>query len=108
MHDEILERHRIDIPDERVIVTSDEEDEAWWREVAAYGWIRMDHTRFKTDERYGRWHALIIDSIIQSNGLGFVGTDRSTFSMLSRRRVLEWNNGAVRMVLWGRKSADDH
>lgn len=50
----------------------------------------------------------IIDAIIQSRGLGFVGTDRSTFSALARRRVQEWNNGAVRTVKWGQPDADQH
>lgn len=53
-------------------------------------------------------HPLVIDSAIQSNGLGFVGTDRSTFSILSRRRVADWHGGSTRMVLWGKKGADDH
>lgn len=113
-------------------MTSDESDEAWWNEVAAYGWKRLDHAAEGTVERFTRWyfslplshipkihahicislvlcrHPLIIDSIVQSKGLGFVGTDRSTFSVLSRRRVLDWHDGAVRMVLWGKKGADDH
>ena len=53
-------------------------------------------------------YPVILDAAIQSNGLGFVGTDRSTFSTLSRRRVMDWHDGATRMVLWGRKGADDH
>lgn len=105
---EIFERHGIVIPDDKVIITSDETDETWWQEVALYGWVRMNHDEEKTAERYSRWHPLILDSVIQSNGLGFVGTDRSTFSTLSRRRVLDWNDGVVRMVRWGKKGADDH
>jgi len=108
VQDEILERKGIFIPMTRVIMTSDETDEAWWDEVAALGWVRMDHDQQHTVERYSRWHPVILDAAIQSGGLGFVGTDRSTFSVLSRRRVLDWHDGAARMVLWGRKGADDH
>lgn len=53
-------------------------------------------------------YPVILDAAVQSNGLGFVGTDRSTFSILSRRRVIDWHDGAARMVLWGSKGADDH
>ena len=53
-------------------------------------------------------YPVILDAAIQSAGMGFVGTDRSTFSVLSRRRVLDWQDGAARMVMWGRKGADDH
>lgn len=127
VQDEILERQGIYIPMTRVVMTSDETDEAWWAEVTALGWARMDHDEQRTVERYGRWyvllrihhrecctdarrfrHPVILDAAIQSGGLGFVGTDRSTFSVLSRRRVLDWHGGAARMVLWGRKGADDH
>ncbi|GJE85810.1 O-fucosyltransferase family protein [Phanerochaete sordida] len=108
VQDEILQRKGIYIPMSRVIMTSDEKDEEWWKEVVAQGWVRMDHDALQTEQRYTRWHPVILDAAIQSAGLGFVGTDRSTFSVLSRRRVLDWNDGAVRMVLWGRKGADDH
>ena len=43
----------------RVIMTSDETDEAWWDEVAAIGWVRMDHDALGTVERYGKWYVLI-------------------------------------------------
>lgn len=53
-------------------------------------------------------YPVILDSAIQSNGLGFVGTDRSTFSILSMRRVQDWHDGATRLVKWGKKNADAH
>jgi hypothetical protein len=52
---EILEKHGLYIPMNRVIMTSDETDEAWWQEVEALGWAKMDHTEQQTEERYGRW-----------------------------------------------------
>lgn len=108
-------------------MTSDEHDEKWWAEVTAQGWVRMDHAKFRTEELYGKWcvlpplvcsrvsqahdygrYPVILDAAIQAAGVGIVGTDRSTFSILSRRRVLDWNEGVARMVKWGRKGADDH
>ena len=50
----------------------------------------------------------MIDAVIQSGGVGFLGTDRSTMSTLARRRVQSWHNGVVRTVKWGEKGADDH
>ena len=55
MQDELRERKGIDIPTSRVIMTSDETDQAWWDEVAALGWMKMDHVAQQTVERYGRW-----------------------------------------------------
>lgn len=92
----------------RVIVTSDEKDPAWWEEVFALGWRTVDHEAARTVEVFGRWYPVLIDAAIQSAALGFVGTDRSTYSVVSRRRVETWNDGATRTVLWGFKGADDH
>ncbi|KAJ7493304.1 hypothetical protein B0H11DRAFT_956715 [Mycena galericulata] len=101
---ELLTRKGIQV--DRVIITSDEEDSGWWDEVRQLGWSRPDHSQ--TIERYGPWYPPLIDKAIQSASVGFVGTDRSTFSILSLRRVRSWHNGATRMVLWGRPGADDH
>jgi hypothetical protein len=53
-------------------------------------------------------YPIFIDAIIQSNGDGFIGTDRSTMSLLARRRVESWRNGVTRTVKWGTPNADDH
>lgn len=53
-------------------------------------------------------YPLLIDAVIQSGGIGFVGTDRSTMSILARRRVEAWHGGITRTVLWGHVGADDH
>ncbi|KAH9898206.1 hypothetical protein C8Q73DRAFT_684005 [Cubamyces lactineus] len=108
VQEELRERKGIDIPMTRVIVTSDEKDPAWWEEVAALGWRTIDHDTAGTAEVFGRWYPVILDAAIQSGALGFVGTDRSTYSIVSRRRVETWNDGATRTVLWGYKGADDH
>jgi hypothetical protein len=38
---------------DHVIVTSDEKDESWWKEVTDQGWSRIDHS--KTVDLYGAW-----------------------------------------------------
>ncbi|KAJ7089795.1 hypothetical protein B0H15DRAFT_930626 [Mycena belliarum] len=91
---------------DRVVVTSDEQDSAWWAEVAELGWMRPDHAR--TAELHGVWYPILIDAAIQSGGLGFVGTDRSTVSLMGSRRVATWHGGVVRTVRWGYPGADDH
>lgn len=50
----------------------------------------------------------MLDAVVQSMAAGFVGTDRSTFSHMARRRVTDWNHGAVRLVKWGTPNADAH
>jgi hypothetical protein len=51
---EILERKGIEAT--RVIVTSDETNRTWWREVDELGWLAPDHSR--TNELYGHWYDL--------------------------------------------------
>ncbi|QRV98201.1 O-FucT domain protein [Ceratobasidium sp. AG-Ba] len=94
----------------RVLVTSDEDDPEWWKQVAALGpeWSWIDHTAEKTAETHGQWYPLILDAVIQSMGIGFVGTQQSTMSQIAWRRVEDWQNGLGVEVRWGRPGADDH
>jgi len=84
-------------------VTTCVTDEAWWDLVKAQGWYRLEHSN--TAAEYGRWFVLplhfllfrsslaivrypvIVDAVVQSKGMGFVGNALSTFSILARRRV---------------------
>jgi hypothetical protein len=101
---ELLERKGLVV--NHVIVTSDEKNATWWDDVVTQGWFRVDHS--ETVEIYGAWYPVLIDAAIQSLGVGFVGTDRSTMSILARRRVQSWQNGAIRTLKWGRSDSDDH
>jgi len=89
-----------------VVITSDEDDPEWWADVNRQGWKSPNHTN--TESEYGRWYPVLIDAVIQSNGVGFIGTDRSTMSEMGRRRSESWHGGVTRMVKWGYIGADDH
>ena len=125
--EELLLKHGLDV--KHIIMTSDEDDPAWWAEVYAQGWKAPDHTNTATE--YGRWcvpfsfipflassadlhpvlfirYPVLVDAVIQSNGRGFVGTDRSTMSEMAKRRSESWHNGVTRLVRWGWIGADDH
>ncbi|KZT30813.1 hypothetical protein NEOLEDRAFT_1054252 [Neolentinus lepideus HHB14362 ss-1] len=84
----------------RVIMNSDEKDPAWWDEVAALGWTWADHEKERTAELYGQWYPVLIDAVIQSSGVGFVGTDMSTMSLLAQKRTEDWQQGVTRTVVW--------
>ncbi|KAH6918153.1 hypothetical protein BKA70DRAFT_1089311 [Coprinopsis sp. MPI-PUGE-AT-0042] len=101
---ELLEKKGIVV--DNVIMTSDEKDEEWWEDVRKLGWKTVDHS--KTDETYGRWYPVLIDAVIQGGGVGFVGTDGSTMSIIARRRVETWRDGVARIVKWGNPAADEH
>ncbi|KAF6754168.1 hypothetical protein DFP72DRAFT_1009754 [Ephemerocybe angulata] len=93
---EVLETLNINAT--RVIVASDESDPKFWEEVTSFGWNYLDHTVERTMERYGEWYPVLIDKVALSIGIGFVGTEGSTFSILNARRVEDWNGGATDMV----------
>jgi len=44
-------------------------------------------------------YPVIVDAV-QTKGMGFDGTDFSTFSILARRRVEDWQRGVTRTVKW--------
>ncbi|KAK1233665.1 hypothetical protein PQX77_003160 [Marasmius sp. AFHP31] len=102
--DEIFDKKGIRV--EHVIMTSDERNQTWWKDVADLGWKTPDHS--ETKAKYGDWYPPLIDAAIQSRGLGFVGTDRSTMSVIAQRRVATWYDGVTRLVRWGTPDADDH
>lgn len=94
----------------KVMITGDERDQAWWDEVKKRNWLSIDHgpSGFDTAKNYGQWHMPLLDACIHSMAMGFIGTAESTFSLLSKRRVEDWNNGATRLVRWGFPGADNH
>lgn len=53
-------------------------------------------------------YPVLVDAVIQSLAIGFVGTARSTMSLLAARRVVTWHGGVTRKVEWGFPGADDH
>ncbi|KAG8874491.1 hypothetical protein FRB97_005877 [Tulasnella sp. 331] len=102
----------------KVLMTSDEQDPAWWGDVRNRGWYFVDHGPHGEDTaaKFGKcigldkWNRYppLLDSVFQSMGTGFVGTDGSTMSLIARRRVQDWQGGSVRDFRWGHPGADDH
>ncbi|EIM92217.1 uncharacterized protein STEHIDRAFT_143645 [Stereum hirsutum FP-91666 SS1] len=107
IQEEAMERYGV-VP-EHVIVLSDEKDPVWWNQVRERGWYLVE-SEITTDilETHNSWYPVFVDAVIQSSGLGFIGTASSTMSTLARRRVEDWNKGITRTVQWGRPGADDH
>jgi len=93
--------------------TTDEElapgtSEKWWAEIEKLGWKSVRHDIEGTAEEYGLWYPSVIDACLLAHASAFVGTDKSTYSLIAKRRVQDWANGPVRMVRWGNVGADDH
>lgn len=129
--DDLLTKRGVTV--DHVVMTSDERNETWWEEVSKQGWLRLHHLEWtkphtadppSTDvlpaipgseealKKYSKWYPVFVDAVVQSGGVGFVGTDRSTMSIIARRRVESWapipGGGVSRTVKWGHAGADDH
>ena len=76
----------------------DEMSPTFWDEVTHLGWLHLNHSTQQTLERLGEWYLPIIDVAVQSYALGLVGTEESTFSLVSQKRVVDWNDGIIRSV----------
>ncbi|ESK90812.1 hypothetical protein Moror_16518 [Moniliophthora roreri MCA 2997] len=75
VQEELRERNGVDV--DKVILTSDETDDAFWDEGE------------DTFARYGEWYLPIIEVVIQGMAKGFVGSPGSTFSLINGRHVVE-------------------
>ena len=108
VQEELRERRNIDVPASRVIVVSDSRDSAWWDEVREFGWRTPERVVVGTVGRYEWRYPALVDAAVLSGAVGFVGTEGSTYSAISRRRVETWHDGATRMLKWGSRGVGDH
>ncbi|KAF8160717.1 hypothetical protein B0H34DRAFT_349230 [Crassisporium funariophilum] len=93
---QLLHKHNKKVTE--VLLFSDETDPAFWEQARSLGWAHFDHTKERTKDILGEWFVPIVDIVAQSMAAGFVGTEDSTFSLVSSRRVEDWNNGPVIIV----------
>jgi hypothetical protein len=75
--------------------------ESWWASVDDLHWISIDHSSpaVNTEKRWGMWYTNLADMVLMSNAVGFVGTRMSTYSLMASRRVEQWRDGPVRMIM---------
>ena len=101
VQDELCAQKGLDVPMDRVIMTSNEVESEWCADVRALSWRTPGHATVRTLKQYGRWHPVLTDATILSGVAGFVGTEASTYSSISCRRVKEWQNSTVCMYKLG-------
>jgi hypothetical protein len=120
---ELRERHGVEA--KHVLMTSDEQDKTWWEGVRQLGWAHIDFANEPEDEILTKWsvfyvstdglpreadelsrYPIVVDSAAHSMAAGFVGTERSTVSLMAVRRITAWGYGVVRTVNWGWPDAD--
>ncbi|KZV69025.1 hypothetical protein PENSPDRAFT_609280 [Peniophora sp. CONT] len=96
---------KLGVSPSHVIMLSDERDPAWWAEIRAQGWYVPDHEGAGTLEKYGWWYPVLLDAVIQSSGVGLLGTPGSTFSLVAGRRVMDWQGGVYHEIAWANRES---
>jgi len=95
-----------------VFSSDDDESSGLYKEAASLGWKRLafdkDDAEMALRKTLSGWTTTLMDPVLHSLAVGFVGTETSTYSLLSKLRVEDWNGGVIRTVKWGHKGADDH
>ncbi|BGP11357.1 hypothetical protein OF846_005074 [Rhodotorula toruloides] len=81
-----------------VLVATDSDDPVFLSKLAKLGWIYINHGEWATRARFGGWYPGVLDSVILSRAIGFVGTKESSFSSIAARRVETWNGGLSRVL----------
>ena len=56
-----------------VVFATDSTDPDYIAALKARGWYHLDHTKFKTVERFGGWQPSMLDLAVMSHASGFVG-----------------------------------
>jgi len=74
--------------------------EQFWKDVDKLGWKSIDHAdpTLVTEERWGFWYPILVDAAVMGHAVGYVGTSKSTFSLVGAKRVARWWNGPTMMV----------
>lgn len=81
-----------------VLVTTDVTDIGFLGEIVNMGWTLLDHNDLELRQRYGPWDPAVIESVVSSRAVGFVGTKACSESTLTALRVRAWRAGPVELI----------
>jgi hypothetical protein len=81
-----------------VVVSTDIQDLGWRGELASAGWTLLDYEDLELKQRFGAWLPEIMDGVIQSKAVAFVGTRGSAESTLAALRVHAWRRAPTELV----------
>lgn len=82
-----------DVDNVRVLIASDDHEPKFKQDLQSRGFILINHEKLGTEKALGQWGPTLIDAILLSRGVGFVGSDRSTYSHFAASRIQDWNGG---------------
>ncbi|KAF9906379.1 hypothetical protein EC991_000709 [Linnemannia zychae] len=81
-----------------VLVLTNERDPQELAKADAQNWIRVDHARLGTLERFGRYGPILIDGALLARASLLVGVEYSTYFRTASKRAETWNRGQTLFV----------
>ncbi|KAF9900077.1 hypothetical protein BX616_002719 [Lobosporangium transversale] len=81
-----------------VLVLTNERDPAELAKADSQGWIRVDHERLGTLERFGRYGPILIDGALLARATLLIGVEYSTYFRTASKRAETWYAGQTLLV----------
>ncbi|KAF9124517.1 hypothetical protein BGW39_008143, partial [Mortierella sp. 14UC] len=81
-----------------VLVLTNERDPQELAKADAQNWIRVDHARLGTLDRFGRYGPILIDGALLARASLLVGVEYSTYFRTASKRAETWNRGQTLFV----------
>ncbi|KAF9105581.1 hypothetical protein BGX29_011966 [Mortierella sp. GBA35] len=81
-----------------VLVLTNEHDPKELAKADAQNWIRVDHGRLRTLDRFGRYGPILIDGALLARASLLVGVEYSTYFKTASKRAETWHGGQTLFV----------
>ncbi|KAF9357790.1 hypothetical protein BGX34_009221 [Mortierella sp. NVP85] len=98
LHQRVQQPHQHDSKDIPVLVLTNERDPEELAKADAQNWIRVDHKRLGTLERYGEYGPILIDGALLARAHLLVGVEYSTYFKTAGKRAESWYGGETLFV----------
>ncbi|KAF9926360.1 hypothetical protein FBU30_004024 [Linnemannia zychae] len=82
-----------------VLVLTNEHDPKELAKADAQNWIRVDHARLGTLEKFGRYGPILIDGALLARASLLVGVEYSTYFRTASKRAETWYHGQTLFVV---------
>jgi len=98
LHQQVQQPYQHDSKDIPVLVLTNERDPEELAKADAQNWIRVDHRRLGTLERYGEYGPILIDGALLARAHLLVGVEYSTYFKTAGKRAESWYGGETLFV----------
>jgi hypothetical protein len=98
LQQQIEEQHQREVKNLPVLVLTNERDPEELSKADDQNWIRVDHERLGTLDRYGEYGPILIDGALLARANLLVGVEYSTYFKTAGKRAEAWYGGRTLFV----------